>query len=427
MLTRPFTQTREWLKIILGITLISLFGLAGGGTAKRVEAAPIPANVSASDTLQSSGPNSNCMMCHSDPDFKGIFRNGEMISLYVDGGAYEQSVHGPAGLNCVACHTAISEYPHHSKEQVSCVSCHEEEGGQPDSYETLRVELSFTDHRELTLAVNEECRACHEGEFEVAGDSAHVRVQEAGNEEAPVCVDCHGNHDISKLGESRGGVSRMCGSCHVAVYTTYESSIHGTALDQDSNPDVPTCIECHGVHNVRGPRDAHFRNDSIAICGDCHADKEMMEKYGLSADVFDTYVDDFHGRTVDLFRRSAIESQSNKAVCFDCHGIHNIRQVDDPQATVYPENLQKTCAQCHPGTNIRFPQAWLSHYSASWERTPVLFVVDWAYRILIPTVMSGFLVYIGLDASKRWAEKRKVVRQAMEEEDIDDYDFTYEL
>ena len=52
-----------------------------------------------------SEPDENCMMCHSDPDFKGTFQNGESISLYVEAGEYEQSVHGPAGLNCVACHT----------------------------------------------------------------------------------------------------------------------------------------------------------------------------------------------------------------------------------------------------------------------------------------------------------------------------------
>jgi len=27
-----------------------------------------------------------------------------------------------------------------------------------------------------------------------------------------------------------------------------------------------------------------------------------MQKYGISTDVFDTYVDDFHGTTVSFFR-----------------------------------------------------------------------------------------------------------------------------
>ncbi len=410
-----------YLRILIGLLVLLI--VTGGSVLVQVEA---------SSTIGKAGtslsePDENCLMCHSDPDFKGTFRDGEMISLHVDGGAYLQSVHGPAGLNCVACHTAISQYPHHSKEQVNCVTCHEAEGGNPDSYETLRVQLSFSDHRELTLTVNEECRACHEGEFEVAHDSAHVRVQEAGNEDAPVCVDCHGNHNIARLGESRGGISEMCGWCHKAVYSTYKSSVHGSALESGTNMDVPTCIECHGVHSVRGPRDASFRNDSIAICGDCHADEEMMESYGLSTDVFTTYVDDFHGRTVDLFRRLDQDAQSNKAVCFDCHGIHNIRRIDDPQSTAYPENLQQTCQQCHQEANVRFPDAWLSHYSASWDKTPTLYAVNVAYGFAIPGVLGFFAVYIGLDAGRRWKEKRTAVRQALEEEDIDDFDIAQEL
>jgi hypothetical protein len=374
-----------------------------------------------------SEPNENCLMCHTDPDFKGSFQNGELISLFVDSGEYEQSVHGPAGLNCVACHTAISRYPHHSEEQVTCVSCHPAEGGQADTeYVTLRVQLTFADRRGMTLTINEACRSCHEREFEVAVDSAHVKVFEGGNLESPVCVDCHGSHAISRPEEPRPKISRICGECHKAVYSTYRSSIHGAALNAESNPDVPTCVECHGVHSVRGPRDSDFRNDSITICGDCHANQEMMDKYGVSTDVFKTYLADFHGRTVDLFRRQD-GNPSNKAVCFDCHGIHNIRSADDPLSTIYPENLQHTCEQCHTNASIRFPQAWLSHYLPTWDETPGLVVVNWVYRILVPLTIGGFLAYIGLDVSKRWRDKRQVLlrARAIAEAELEDYDFTH--
>ncbi len=369
-----------------------------------------------------SEPDANCLMCHSDPDFKGTFENGEMISLYVDRGEYEQSVHGPAGLNCVACHTGINRYPHHAQEQVTCVSCHGEEGGMDETaYETLRVRLSYSSQRAMTIDINEECRSCHKQEFEVAVDSAHVRVMEGGNPDAPLCVDCHGSHAIIHLGEPRGKISEMCGTCHTAVYSTYRTSVHGAALAQESNPDVPTCIECHGVHSVRGPRDASYRNDSITICGECHSNDEMMAKYGLSTDVFRTYLDDFHGRTVEFYRQYDIGSQSNKAVCFDCHGIHNIRQADDPLATVYPNNLQHTCQQCHEDASIQFPAAWLSHSVASWEKTPALHVVNSVYTAVIPLTIGGFMVYIGLDARRRWKDKQQILRQALAEEEKNDY------
>ena len=71
-----------------------------------------------------------------------------------------------------------------------------------------------------------------------------------------------------------------------------------------------------------------------------------MSKYGISTDVFTTYLDDFHGRTVDFFRQSG-ELNVPTATCYDCHGIHDIRKPDDPLSTVYPTNLQKTCSKCH--------------------------------------------------------------------------------
>jgi len=389
------------------------------------ESEPIPAP-QMDDTV--TGRDANCLMCHADHDFKGSFQNGEMISLYVDNGEYEQSVHGPAGLECLACHTDISRYPHHEEEQITCVSCHGEEGGTPeDSGTTLRVQLLYEDRRDMTLAINESCRSCHEEEFEVAIDSAHVKVLEGGNRDAPVCVDCHGSHNITTSGEPRASISTMCGVCHKAVYSTYQTSVHGAALDAESNPDVPTCTDCHGVHSVRGPRDAAYRNDSIAICGDCHSDQAMMEKYNISTDVFETYLDDFHGRTVDFFRRQDVGNPSNKAVCFDCHGIHNIRQADDPLSTIYPDNLQHTCQQCHEDANIKFPSAWVSHYLPTWENTPALYAVNKIYQLfLIPVTIGGFVVYIGLDAHKRWRDKRRMMREATalaEEELKDDYDF----
>jgi len=283
----------------------------------------------------------------------------------------------------------------------------------------------------MTLSIDDACRSCHEEEFKVAADSIHVKVQEGGNRYAPVCVDCHGSHDISTPDEPRAKISRICGDCHRAVYTTYASSVHGAALEEDSNPDVPTCVDCHGVHNVRGPHNTFFRNDSITICGDCHANKKLMDKYGISTQVLQTYLNDFHGRSVDLFRREGAGRPGDEAVCFDCHGTHNILPPDDPRSTIYPTNIQHTCQQCHEEATIRFPEAWLSHYIPTFKQTPILYLVNIVYGyLLIPGVIGGFLVYIGLDARKRGTEKRKqldrVIAEAeeeLEEELGSDYDF----
>ena len=378
----------------------------------------------------------NCRMCHTDHNFRGRFRNGDIIDLYVDSGEFENSVHGPAGLECIACHPQTSSYPHElGGKQIDCVTCHPEKGGEPEKPgEALIVELPYEDQRDMTLSINNSCRSCHKEEFKVAGDSIHVKVLEAGNLYAPVCVDCHGSHGITSPDQPRAKISRTCGECHRSVYTTYEASVHGAALAEDSNPDVPTCVDCHGVHKVRGPHDPNFRNDSIDICGGCHADKALMDKYGISTEVFQTYLDDFHGRSVNLYRQAGDGRQASEAVCFDCHGTHNILPPDDPRSTIYPANLQHTCQQCHADATIRFPEAWLSHYIPSREKTPLLYLINTIYQfLLIPGVVGGFLVYIGLDARKRRSIKHKKRRQAIAqaEEELNeelgsDYDFHQE-
>ncbi len=360
---------------------------------------------------------SNCHMCHSDPDLVGKLGDGELIDLYVDPAVYYPSVHGLAGLECLACHADQRAYPHQNS-QISCSDCHV---GDPSEgaarMVALQVDLPYPNRRALTLEANETCRLCHDDKFEEAKDSAHARVLAGGNPDAPVCVDCHGSHDITPPDQPRSRISSTCATCHRAVYTTYRSSVHGEALIGEGNPDVPTCVDCHGVHSVRGPRDPSFRNDSIAICGGCHADEERMSKYDISTQVFQTYLNDFHGRSVDLFRRQSPNRPSTEAVCFDCHGIHNIRRPDDPLSTVYPSNLQHTCQQCHPDANITFPQAWLSHYTPTWQNNPVLYAVTTFYRIMIPLVIGGFLAYIALDGARRLMERRRKW-QAEEMEDL---------
>jgi len=371
------------------------------------------------------GSGGDCMMCHSNPDFHGTFENRESVSLYVNQGDLNASVHAEAGLKCEACHTKFTKYPHGEKQQISCTACHPESGGGMDTkFVSLVVELPYPDKRTMVLDINDKCRTCHEEEYKSTDGSAHEKVFQSGNTSAPMCVDCHGGHNVIKPGTPRTVIVDICGKCHESVYTSYKVSVHGeTLLHDPTNLDIPTCIECHGVHSVRGPRQVTFRGDSIITCGGCHGNETKMEKYGISTDVFDTYLGDYHGRTVSLFQEAG-KTSSNKATCYDCHGIHNIRRPEDSLSSVYPANLQHTCQQCHTDASIRFPQAWLSHTGISLEKTPILYAIKIIYSwFLIPGTMGVFILYIILDARRRWLEKRSIVLEALAEEEFDEYEF----
>jgi predicted CXXCH cytochrome family protein len=424
------------LPVILGMILMGATSSAHAddGTSLRLQATVTGTPSTATPTASPSPTptavdsphdeeNANCMMCHGNPDFHGIFENNESVSLYVEESELMSSVHADAGLKCVACHTNVSSYPHSNKSQLNCMTCHEFGNQTETKYPSLVVKMPYENKRAMVLEINDKCRTCHEDEYQSTEGSAHEKVFESGNTNAPVCVDCHGGHNTIKPGSPRRTIVDICGRCHESVMTSFNVSVHGETLLKDpTNPDVPTCINCHGVHNVRGPRQVTFRGDSVVTCGGCHKDETLMKKYGISTDVFDTYLNDFHGRTVTLFQEAG-ETSSNKATCYDCHGIHNIRRPTDSLSSVYPDNLQHTCQQCHADATIRFPAAWLSHNEITLEKSPLLFSLNIAYTwFLIPGTIGMFLLYIVLDARRRWLDKHSVLQDLVEEDD-EEYDF----
>ena len=341
--------------------------------------------------------NESCLACHADPNLSMPLQDGEQLSLFIDPQIFAQSVHGQGGYACIQCHTGLREYPHAS--------------------------FQATDRRDLSLQLYAACQRCHSGEYERTLDSAHEQARARGVLEAAVCTDCHGAHDTRRLTdaqsgallpESRSWIPQTCARCHSAIYTKYLTSVHGAALLEEHNPDVPTCINCHGVHSIEDPRTAAFRLRSPELCAGCHTDPQRMDKYGLSTQVLDTYVADFHGTTVTLFEKQSPDAETNKPVCFDCHGVHDIRRTDDPvKGLQVRENLLARCQVCHPDATANFPDAWLSHYVPSAERHPLVFAVDAFYKVFIPAVLGGMGLIVALDAS--WRVRRRLAARRQPE------------
>jgi len=321
--------------------------------------------------------NTYCLSCHSQPDLTMTFPNGDVKSLTVDEDAFHASVHGLDNpwqpLQCTDCHQKYV-FPH-----------------QPITTETAR---------EFTVTMNAVCEDCHVQYFEKALDSVHGEQLLSGNLDAAVCTDCHGAHDTTTPGEPRAAISQTCEQCHSTIFAEYAGSVHGVALLEEGNEDVPTCINCHGVHDIHDPTTAQARARSPELCADCHANKALMAEYDISTDVFDTYVADFHGTTVMLFDYEHQEALPNTAVCYDCHGVHNIKSPDDPQANLQA-NLIENCRECHPDAQPNFAGAWLNHYRPSLQHYPLIFLVDLFYKIVIPVTVGFFALMVGSDVYRR--------------------------
>ncbi len=306
-----------------------------------------------------------CLSCHGDKALSVTLPSGETRSLYVDVELFKRSVHGNK-LGCTDCHQDIQDIPHASR-----------------PFKTLR---------EFTVAYYEQCKRCHFPNYTKTLDSVHYQALARGDRTAPLCVDCHGSHDVTRPDQPRTHVSETCAKCHEGISAVFAKSVHGRSINR--NGDVPVCTDCHRSHDIAGPKAANWLRTTPEICGNCHSNKTLMDRYGLSTAVTRTYVSDFHGMTASLQRGSNTEGMSVTALCTDCHGVHDIMKVDEPGSHVLRANLVKTCARCHPGANENFPAAWLSHYEPSWKKAPLVYGVQVFYAVLIPFMMIGLVLQV---------------------------------
>jgi len=250
-------------------------------------------------------------------------------------------------------------------------------------------------------APSEICKHCHFDMYTKSLEGIHYNLLRRGHPGTPGCVDCHGSHRITSLSHDRAASAAKCGECHAALYASYASSVHGDALVNAKNQDVPICIDCHRAHDTGDPLTAGYRYDIPFMCGSCHANEAIARKYGLSADVVKTYLSDFHGSTVSIYRdRAAGADQPVRpiAVCTDCHGTHDIKSMSVLGPAAVKVLLLRKCRQCHEDASPAFPDAWLSHYTPSLSRTPLLFLVDRSYTVLLPLMLLGMLLHVALHA-----------------------------
>lgn len=334
--------------------------------------------VQAASLAQTGGtPNAECLACHAQATEPLLLQSGEPLFLRIDVPMFGNSVHGREGVTCVTCHSNITGFPH------------------PDIPAT-----NLHDYRIGYIGV---CAACHAEQVNATQDSIHGILLQEGNQFAPSCADCHDPHTQPKVEElNKTEFAQVCAQCHNGIYEEYAQSVHGKAMIEENNPDVPGCVDCHGVHTIQDPTTAEFRNSSVYLCADCHTDEEKMGKYGLSTNVLSSYVSDFHGTTVTIFEKTEPGQKTNTAVCYDCHGIHDILSVDDPQkGLAVKENMLLACQKCHPDATTNFPTSWLSHYMPDKDQYPLVYYVNLFYTILIPVVLGGMAVYILSDVYRR--------------------------
>lgn len=238
--------------------------------------------------------------------------------------------------------------------------------------------------------------------------SVHGRGLLKGNAKVANCVDCHGSHQMKKGLDptamvNKSHIPETCAKCHEAIAQEYSQSVHGIAVTK-GNQDAPVCTNCHGEHTILKHDDPRSpvatKNLSQQVCSPCHSSVALSTKYGLASDRFKTFSDSYHGL--------AIEGGSVEvANCASCHGSHNIKPSSDPTSNTNKANLAVTCGRCHPGANARFGMGAVHVNVAEKTDSPTLYWISNLYVVLIIVVIGGMLLHNLLDFLKK--SKRKLM------------------
>ncbi len=170
---------------------------------------------------------SNCMVCHLNA--------GRELTLAVKD--FARSTHDFQGLTCHDCHGGNAEIDAHAHE---------------DEFGFIGTKLS---------AHLKTCSGCHEEQALVlATGPHHWDFSKRINTKYPMCIDCHGNHDVGNPPDDFS-LKSMCQECHESL----DVEMPQLARVADQNDRLwRTLVRVRARQPAAGPRDPPALSEEIA-------------------------------------------------------------------------------------------------------------------------------------------------------------------
>lgn len=200
----------------------------------------------------------------------------------------------------------------------------------------------------------EGCLICHNKEEKSVSISIHSKKSGIS------CVSCHGGDINATDGMAHATddfngkvekteVPKFCATCHSDSkkmrayglpsdqYDQYKISQHGIALAKGIK-EVAVCTDCHGAgHKIVSRKDANspvYVKNIAKTCGECHSNKELMQKFNISSTTVDDYMGSVHADA--LYKKGLISSPT----CTTCHSSHGA----SPPGI---KEVSYVCGKCH--------------------------------------------------------------------------------
>ena len=216
-------------------------------------------------------------------------------------------------------------------------------------------------------------------------DSVHGRaVERGGMVVAATCPQCHRAHDVRPSRDAgssthRGQIPQTCGECHVGVCEVYGTSIHGQKL-AEGDENAPVCTDCHTAHAITQSSTPAFTLDIVNECGTCH---DKPTRAGRTS-FYKTYRESYHGQITRLGYTLAARCSD----CHGAHDIRTIADPKSQLHGENRINVCRS-KDCHPGADARLAQFECHADYRDGERYPLLYAI-WLYFIIVMSGAFGF-------------------------------------
>lgn len=269
-----------------------------------------------------------CLNCHQ---YRGLARVGDdgktVTRFYVDPGCHTQGLGPHARLKCTDCHDRkqVEVFPHHTVSAVDCAkTCHLESSNKLEtrfSHQTIGQMVQNSVHGNDVL------------------DQCNQLLGAPLRKDQSKCLLCHDEPAFvrpeAKWLQQDASLAR-CNTCH------------------DGQLPRNTPFSFWHVHARSRP--ARSNPDLIKVCGLCHSNPAVREKFDLP-DAIASYVFSFHGKAVLL-------GSNDAAGCLDCHvgpmqNVHSMLSHKNEAASTSQHQLPDTCRSptCHPAAGAQISSA----------------------------------------------------------------------
>lgn len=288
-----------------------------------------------------------CLGCHS-----------EKISVH----AFAASVHGKNA--CTSCHVDITDLTRHMRKEikvqkVQCERCHKKQNSE--HFASVHAEKGVT------------CAQCH------TDIHSHKYWKNDKRIAVAKCVQCHDKESV------------------------YQKSVHGKAV-AGGNMDSAACHDCHNLHEIKplgDPKSHSNREFHTKVCMKCHSDEKLMAKNNVTTVAVKSYMESYHGKN---YRMGFPEKVAG---CADCHTAHSVLPKADPQSSVNPANVVKSCAKCHEKATTLFTKFYAHGEHNDREKYPILFYTFIAMTGLLVGTFAVFWVHTLLWMFRGFVENRE--------------------